>query len=221
MKKRLELLLLGVVLGLSTFLSYKIYNTDTTKVKKVKVERLNPIVRLVFNGRTFCSGTVVDMHTIITAAHCVLSYIPLVGPALNTDPIEIRASDNKPLGVYAVAINASGQMDQAVLKGDFPMFEPRGFIADPGKLTVVRQQKSNFVTCGYPLYGDLFCTVTIYDNVDDFYWAVKGVLLPGMSGGPTMLPDGTVIAINSAVESDRSLVSPIYNINQMFKEKAQ
>lgn len=33
-----------------------------------------------------------------------------------------------------------------------------------------------------------------------------------MSGGPTMLEDGTVVAINIAVEGRHAVVSPVYNL---------
>src|ERR1700692_2509663 len=64
---------------------------------------LRPIVRLTKNGRTFCSGTVINSHTIVTAAHCVVQENPfeaLTGPTLK-DEIEIRENDNLPTGVIA------------------------------------------------------------------------------------------------------------------------
>ena len=42
-------------------------------------------------------------------------------------------------------------------------------------------------------------------------WILKGELLPGMSEGPMMMDDGTVIAINDAVENEFSVVVPLFN----------
>lgn len=178
-------------------------------------EKLNPIVRLVRNGRTFCSGTVVNSNTIITAAHCILQETPF-GIVLNSEPIDIRADNNIELNVTAAPIYATNQMDQAVLKGNFQLFDPKKIIANPYVLSTIPLNHTNYKSCGYPLGGDLFCTETKYEGPFAFMWKMKGVLLPGMSGGPTMLMDGTVVAINDAATEDNAIVSPIYNIDINF-----
>ncbi len=209
------IIVIAFLLGYVYVMTSQNYMAAPPKVAPVvkKSKKLGSIVRLVDQGRTFCSGTVINDHTILTAAHCVL-VDTMMGPMLNQDPIEIRVDDNISHGVFATAFFASGQMDQALLTGDFKLFEVRNYLSDAPKLTLARTAEGNFISCGYPLGGNLYCSNTLFLYNFQFMWRVHGVLLPGMSGGPTMLQDGTVVAVNCAVEGADSIVSPIYNIDQ-------
>lgn len=171
------------------------------------------IIRLVLNGRTFCSGTVVSESLVVTAAHCVLMETPF-GYMASPGDIEIRPSNNRSLGTYGKVAYTSVQMDQALIVGNFRQYRAHRMITDPALLLPYRANKAIFMSCGYPLNGDLFCNQTTFEKPDNFFWAVKGLLIPGMSGGPTMLADGTVVAVNVAVSGESSIVSPIYNITR-------
>lgn len=173
---------------------------------------LNPIVRLTHDGRTFCTGTVIDEHTILTAAHCIV-HEDLFGSVVDRSPIDIRTNENNPLGVYATPAWATMQMDQALLKGDFSAFEVRPYISDINKLITILKPGAKFTSCGYPLGGDLQCSSMVYVKPWIFMAAFKGVLLPGMSGGPTMLEDGTVVGTNDAGTEDYSIIVPTWNID--------
>jgi len=176
--------------------------------------KLSPVVRLTTpDGRTFCTGTVVNPNTIVTAAHCVVQELaPGTGFMIVAQGINIRAVDGKDLGISTVTVFASPQMDTAILEGDFRLFEPRAMITDVTKLTEIVSKGAVFTSCGYPLSGPLYCSKTKYIGRINFMWLVSGVLLPGMSGGPTMLEDGTVVAINDAVTGEFSVVVPTYNL---------
>lgn len=172
------------------------------------------VVRLVMEGRTYCSGVVIDDTTVVTAGHCMVQDDGFQA-TINHEPVEIRAADNKPLRITGKLKSFSQQLDRAVLKGNFKGFYHSNYISDPEKSTSTRVPGNQFISCGYPMGGQLYCSRLIYQHDMGFFLATKGVIIPGMSGGPTMLLDGTVIAINSAVYDDLSLIAPIYNVDLM------
>ncbi len=176
-----------------------------------KSKGLNPIVRLNQGDKTFCTGTVIDSTTVVTAAHCVL--IQFFGMTMAIPEVEIRPESNLPVGAMAHPTYITTQLDMAVLKGDFKLFQPKPYTSTINKLMDLQKPGKEFLSCGYPLGGNLQCTKTIYIQRDNFSLRVKGLLLPGMSGGPTIDSDGNVIAINNAADGTDSIVTPIYNID--------
>ncbi len=216
MNKVLKVLLVLVLLAIG-YTAGQIYKTYSNMKPAVNTaQKYGSIIRLVEDGHTFCSGTVVASNLIVTAAHCVLMETPI--GYMKRDNIEIRPSGNQNLGTTGTTIYATPQMDQALIYGNFKSYEVRRFISDPSALQPYRMKHTKFISCGFPLNGDLYCNETIMDSPNDFFWSVDGVLIPGMSGGPTMLPDGTVIGVNVAVSKDKSLISPIYNITKNLEK---
>lgn len=214
--KLLENVIIGVMLTAAMIMVMAFYNARHIKQTHDR-QGLGPIVRLVVQGRTFCSGTVVNETTIITAGHCIAMDTPL-GPMINPNPIEIRASDNIPRGHMGRVNYASGQMDHAILKGDFRQFKPKFYITDVAELNKTLVAGRKLISCGYPLNGPLHCSNMVYTDKIYFFGAATGLLLPGMSGGPTMTEDGTEVGINDAVEGNKSVISPIYNLNYHFND---
>lgn len=183
--------------------------------KARKPTRLNPVVRLTRDGRTYCSGTVIDETTILTASHCVVFETPM-GMAVNQDDIEIIAADNIPRGTFArVKLSTlSLQLDRVLLKGDFKIYEPQSYINDVATSVKYRKPGTKLVSCGYPLGGDYYCSTSVYTRSSYFSLTSTAILIPGMSGGPTMLEDGRVIGVNIAVnEAGEALIAPSYNID--------
>lgn len=213
-KNIVEGILIGIMVASTALIVTAAVNP---KLLQPAPKKLDSIVRLTDNGRTFCTGTVVNDTTIITAAHCVLTET-MFGNFVRTEPIDIRTNDNTPLQVFAKPYYATTQMDHALLFGDFRRFEPKKYIANPSKLTKFKKKDLKFRSCGYPLGGDLYCSTTIFIKPYGFMFGVEGTLIPGMSGGPTMLEDGTMIAVNVAVNEDISIVSPIHNIDFNFRD---
>jgi len=219
MKKSLKHIVLFVVLGLLlvdvTYIAYRVGYRQRS-VAAPRPTLLDGVVRLVTEeGRTYCSGSVVDDTTVITAGHCVIRQT-FEGPALSAAPIEVRADDGVARNTFGKVNYFSPQLDQAVLKGNFSIYKKFKIIDNVAELTALRNRTTDLVACGYPMGGALHCSVLNYLYPDNFMWAVKGVLIPGMSGGPVFMPDGSQIAINDAVSGENSIVSPIYNIHQGF-----
>lgn len=170
-------------------------------------------VRLVRNGHTMCSGFVINDTTIVTAGHCVVFDTPY-GLVLMPGALEIRSSDNRPLGVMAKVEGVSPQLDRAILKGNFKRFPKAAYSDSVADSVAVRVPGYRFITCGYPLGGALFCGLLVYQHDTQFFLSTRGVIIPGMSGGPVMTEQGVVIAINHAVGDDESIVAPIYNLGE-------
>lgn len=199
-------------LSMASLAYYKLHNI---KPKISEPAHYGSIVRLVRDDRTFCSGTVVNETTVLTAGHCML--IPtILGETVNTEPIEIRAKDDISRKTFGRINTMSPQMDWAVLKGNFKIYNYRTVITDVETLNNKRDKTAEFISCGYPMAGNLFCTPVHYLYREDFMWAVEGLLLPGMSGGPVIDSEGNVIAINHAVHNEHSIVSPTYNLDKEF-----
>ncbi len=182
--------------------------------------KFSPVVRLVEDGRTFCSGVVITKDLLVTAGHCVVEQEnKCLPPHFRMSKIEIRADNNKSINVFATTLSYRPQFDTALLKGDFSLFEPRVAIMDFNTLLTFQKKGTPFIACGYPLAGDMVCKKIVFEANEDFVWRVKGLLLPGMSGGPVFSIGGEVIAINDAVDKNFSIVSPLYNLNFDFPKE--
>lgn len=207
----LLMLALGIVLiftGLLIKGGYDSYQASKPKVVKFEYEKSKEaVVRLVYKGKTFCSGFVADNSTIFTAAHC------LVWAKMQMlDYIQIRKSDNKFIRKFAVIHQIDQRLDRGTLKGDFKNFTKIKYSNQVGFNITAQTAKYPVVSCGYPNGGDLFCSHGKYLGKYFFFFAINNYLIPGMSGGPTMTFNGMAIGINSAVQKNYSIIAPLYNM---------
>jgi hypothetical protein len=209
----IETAVITAILVITGMLAYRhFYKPLIAATYSTDANKLSPVVRLVTpDGRTYCTGIVVSNNTIFTAGHCVVQKDPFLGAVQVIKHINIRAHDNLDRKIIGTTIYLSPQMDQAVLTGDFSMFQARPAITDIATLVASVTPGVTLTSCGYPLGGDIYCSKTVYLGRTNFMWLVRGILLPSMSGGPTMLEDGRVVAINDAVEDEFSVVSPLFN----------
>lgn len=211
MNKTLSVLIKVALVAAVGSLVYTSYVSKPTI--KAQSTLLNPIVRLVApNGATYCTGTVINSTTIVTASHCVMMMDPMFGmPMVNRDPIGIRAEDNVDRKTSALVYAVQTQLDHAILKGRFPGFQYPKYTTDIAELNGFTVSAHSFKACGYPLGGNLYCTKLTYKELYVFMWTMNGQVLPGMSGGPVFYGD-MFVAINVAMSEDHAIISPIYNI---------
>lgn len=216
MKKVFFILVSAIILICIELTAFKLIQARNLQSAKDKKAYLSPIVRLVRDGHTFCSGVVINTHTIITAAHCVIVNTPF-GSGIDPDlVIEIRADNNLPINNTATVLWAYTQTDTAVLTGNFQYITPAKYISDILELnSKIRNPYAKLTSCGYALGGRLTCSEGHYIGPDGFAVKITNILIPGMSGGPTMLEDGTVVAINNAVDESYSIVMPIYLVDKL------
>lgn len=169
----------------------------------VSANKFGSIVRLHgVRGNFVCSGTVTSPNTIVTAAHC------LAGATMSTlNPIptfEIRPSTEEPVGIIGYLGGYNGQADQAVLIGDFQLFDTRNVVTDPKTIIKRFENGKNLMTCGYPYGGQLFCLPINNPKQFLFQFKATSYLFPGMSGGPVIDQEtGSILAVNTAVMANR------------------
>jgi len=182
-------------------------------------DKLNPIIRLIEpEGGTFCTAVVISNDLAVTANHCInieQEMMPGVFQVHLLPYMEIRAADNIPRGLSAAPLWWDFRRDIAIIKGDFTKFLPRKYLSKPEDLIKYMKKDIKLVSCGYPYHGPLFCNQGFFVDRVGFHWGANTVVLPGMSGGPTMLEDGTVVGINDAVEQTQgglSIISPTYDL---------
>lgn len=203
--------LLGLVIGMKS--------TKHRQQTAQGPDNTGSVIRLVSHetGQTFCSGIVVSDKVVLTAGHCLVEVNILGMASMTEETIDIRQNDNLDLKITAKPFWVTSQLDQGLLKGDFSSLPHSKYISDIHGLLDAKGKQ--MLSCGYPMGGALFCSPFRFVQPDAFQWRGYGTLLPGMSGGPTMTEDGTIIGVNVAVDKDNAIISPIWNINEFFNIK--
>lgn len=163
-------------------------------------------------GRFFCSGTVISNHRILTAAHCVVQDFGFYGTMVIAK-VQIRTQDNKVVG-YAVVEAANPRQDLAMLRGEFTALDKRQVMTNMNEISdAFLKLPAKILACGYPDAGPLRCARISYLDRENFAFAGRGGLYPGMSGGPVFdLRSGKIIAVNTAVEGNHVILSPLIEL---------
>lgn len=194
--------LLGLFLIL-VFLSMPVTNKIVNEPIE-KIELLNPIVRLESRYGTFCTGSVVSDELIITAYHCIDTFLAYRQPVFITD-------ENKTVLVQTSIVKINKSLDLAVLKGDFRLF-------DKLKLKKVQDgifdSKKTYVNYGYAYGGQLLSYN--FKPIGKYYFSVKGEghVFHCMSGGPVIdIETNELVGVNYVGHQEGYvLVNPIVNL---------
>jgi hypothetical protein len=172
------------------------------------------LVRLESKLQGFiCSGTVISDDYVLTAAHCVTEsrgmFPDITRETLTIVSIKNEAGVIKRVEAKAAALN--NRADYALIKGDFREFTKLRILTDPATPLALR---GPIRTCGFPWGARAICYPT--DNRLNVYYAqfaIRGILYPGMSGGP-VVDDSlqAVFAVNSAVDQGFVVVAPLIGL---------
>jgi hypothetical protein len=169
-----------------------------------------PIVRIIGPNGSKCSATVLGLHHLLTAAHCVGSR----EGGLNGLEYDVLTSDGVSVG-HAKAVRIGKSRDYALMEGgEFEGFLP--VFADTISINFFKDSRK-FLTCGYPQGSSkLSCSPFVPLGTSMFYVQGAAVLAPGMSGGPVIdLATMRIVGVNSAVNPQGALITPLIG---MWKE---
>lgn len=183
------------------------HNIKTSESDEAVVRLYRPVPG---GGMILCSGTVVSDTHIITAAHCLApTEMDTVAPIL-----EIRRYDDIPTGIPAQIEAFDPRTDLGVLTGDFSTLAKKTAVSGAAEINeAFKSSDSRVRICGYPHGGRLTCSDVTKAKNSFFKFSTLGFAYPGMSGGSVIdLNTGKLIAVISAVEDDRVILSPLIEV---------
>lgn len=164
----------------------------------------------------------------LTAAHCVDS----LGSGTR-----VKINDDDTLGVPATLLSEYSRADYAVYTGEFDqllgespvllvrLYNKKGhFICSASIVRLasvemnpvlieetMRYPVEHIVLCGYPYGGKALCSTVTVTRKEYWSYAGRGMMYPGMSGGPVIdFITKKLIAVNSGIsENGEVIISPL------------
>lgn len=172
--------------------------------------KYSPIVRLHdIKDRFFCSATVISRNYAVTAAHCVA---PLYGVKNN---IIIHGEGNEDTRIVATTANYDGQMDFALITGDFSKFNSIQVEDETTRIVGDILSGERTIMCGFPNGGRLTCSPFSQIYPFEFGFVGQGILYPGMSGGPVISVGAErVVGVNTGMMqiTNGAFITPLVEI---------
>lgn len=180
-------------------------------------KEFSPLVRLeTMDGQFFCSGSVISDDYVLTAAHCIDEKGRLSSSGVKV--VSLMNQKNESITVEAIPAAKNSRADYGVIKGDFKRFTKVRLNYLPN---AILNLQGPILACGFPWGAEDICYPTgagaeMYYN----FIFTKGVLFPGMSGGPVIdMSNRTVFAVNSAMIPGGVLFSPLIGLFETLNIK--
>ena len=145
------------------------------------------IVRLSVDGQFFCSGVVIGGNYILTASHCIINEET---GRLKHELITVEG-DNGRVQTIGRPVGANLRMDWGLIHGNFTSIPASHVMSnDVPKDAALR-------ACGFPQGNHaIYCVMLEQNGSDLFLLKTKGLVWPGMSGGPVFDKNDDVVALN-------------------------
>jgi hypothetical protein len=145
------------------------------------------VVRLSVNGEFFCSGVVIGGNYILTASHCIVDEET---GRLKNEVITVEGDNGRVITVGR-PVGANLRMDWGLIHGNFTSIPASHVMSnDVPKDATLR-------ACGFPQGNHAtYCVVLEQNGNDLFLLKTKGLVWPGMSGGPVFDKNDQVVALN-------------------------
>lgn len=155
-------------------------------VPSLNYDYTRSIVRLSVNGEFFCSGVVIGRNYLLTASHCLVDE----NGVLKNEVVTVEG-DNGRVVTIGRPVGVNLRMDWGLIHGDFTSI--------PGAhvMSTDLTNETEFRACGFPQGNhQVYCAKLEANGNDLFLLKTKGLVWPGMSGGPVFDKNGTVVALN-------------------------
>lgn len=169
----------------------------------VKAAKYASMIRLhLVDGPFICTGVVIDEHYALTAAHCIR----------DVEELEVWSNTNEDIGLVADVAAYNLYQDVALLYSPEGSF--RSFAQVPADFDGSKRDLRFIIACGYPAgQKTAFCGPITNIEPLIFQIAGKGLLYPGMSGGPVIdLAAGRIMGVNSASGPGFVVIGPVYGL---------